>query len=168
MLSRPHPLTRRAGLVLALIGLGLTGLAYTAQATPGTAAGDAATPKVDIRLTLTSDGVTSTPRLITALGQRSRIEWGASPDKAWRLDLTVTRTADGQLQVLTVPSYAGRALGEHTGTQPSGAPFGHRLGGRDGVPLLEMTRVVSLMPAGTPMPAAAPERLLTRPVPHDS
>lgn len=155
MLNRPHPLTRRAGLVLALTGLGLTGLAYAAQATPGTAAGDAATPKVDIRLTLTSDGVTSTPRLITALGQRSRIEWGASPDKTWRLDLTVTRTADGQLQVLTVPSYAGRALGEHTGTHPSGAPFGHRLGGRDGVPLLEMSRVVSLMPAGAPMPTAA-------------
>lgn len=151
MLNRPRTLSRRTGLALALAGLAATGLAYAAQG--GATATDDDARKVDIRLTLTSDGTTATPRLITALGQRARIEWGHSPDKIWRLDLTVTRTADGQLQVLTLPSYAGQRLGEHTGILPSGATSGHRIGGSDGVPLLEMSRVVSLLPADSQMPA---------------
>lgn len=151
MLNRPRTLSRRTGLALALAGLAATGLAYAAQGGAASTGDDAR--KVDIRLTLTSDGTTATPRLITALGQRARIEWGPSPDKVWRLDLTVTRTADGQLQVLTLPSYAGRPLGEHTGILASGATSGHRIGGSDGVPLLEMSRVVSLLPADFQMPA---------------
>jgi beta-lactamase regulating signal transducer with metallopeptidase domain len=153
MLNRPRSLSRRTGLALAAACLGFTGLAYAAQAMPGDAGGAAAPRKVEIRLTLTADGSTSTPRLITALGARSRIEWGPSPEKTWRLDLTVTQTPDGQLQVVTLPSYAGRPLGDHTGTLPSGESFGQRLGGQDGVPLLAITRVVSLLPADFQMPA---------------
>lgn len=152
MLNRPRPLSRSTGLALAAACLSLTGLVYAAQAMPSDTGGAAAPRKVEIRLTLTSDGSTSTPRLITALGAHSRIEWGPSPDKTWRLDLTVSQAADGQLQVVTLPSYAGRALGDHTGTLPSGASFGHRLGGQDGVPRLEMTRVVSLLPVDFQMP----------------
>lgn len=155
MLNHPRPLSARRAALLALAGLGLAGLAYAAQS-PAPFSGDAAsTARVDIRLTLTVDGRTSQPRLITALGQKARIEWGASPDTVWRLDFTVTRTAEGQLQVLTQPSYAGRPLGEHTAVLASGETIGHRLGGSEGVPLLVMSRVVSLLPAGTPLPAAA-------------
>jgi beta-lactamase regulating signal transducer with metallopeptidase domain len=154
MLNRHRSLSRRTGLALAAACVGITGLAYAAQAIPGDTGGAATPRKVEIRLTLTSDGSTSTPRLITALGARSRIEWGPSPEKTWRLDLTVNQTADGQLQVVTLPSYAGRPLGDHTGTLPAGESFRQRLGGQDGVPLLEMTRVVNLLPVDVQMPAA--------------
>lgn len=155
MLKHPRPLSARRGALLALAGLALAGLGYAAQSPATASSAPGTSPQVDIRLTLTVDGSTSHPRLITALGQRARIEWGDSPDTTWRLDFTVTRTAEGQLQVLTQPRYAGRALGEHTAVLASGESIGHRLGGSDGVPVLLMSRVVTLLPAGAPLPTAA-------------
>lgn len=154
MLNRPQSLPRRRAAVLGLAMLGVVGLAYAAQSEPPAATADAKQQlqKVDIRLNLTSGELKSAPRLITALGVRSRIEWGPTPEETWRLDITVTRLEDGRLQVLTLPSYAGKALGQHIGVLASGESFGHRLGGADGVPLLQMTRVVTLLPADFKMP----------------
>jgi hypothetical protein len=153
MLNRAQALPRRRAVLLGLMLLGVAGLTYAAQAAPAASAAEGQQQKVDIRLNLTSGEFKSAPRLITALGVRSRIEWGQSPGETWRLDFTVMRLDDGRLQVLTQPSYAGKALGQHTGVLASGEAFGHRLGGADGVPVLEMTRVVTLLPADFNMPS---------------
>lgn len=152
MLPQPQaPRARRAALLTLLIAA-VSGLSYAAQA-------DAPKPdsqppqKVEIRLNLQTGGVTSTPRLITALGVRSRIEWGNAPSEIWRLDLTVTQADDGRLRVVTLPSYAGQTLGSNTALLTTGQNFGQRIGGTGGVPLLEMTQVVSLLPADFQMPA---------------
>jgi beta-lactamase regulating signal transducer with metallopeptidase domain len=157
MLKQPRPSSRRrtTALGLAMLAmLAIAGLAYAAQG--GAPGGDASmAQKVEIRLELDSAGSTAKPRLITALGVPARIEWGTAPDQVWRLDLTVDRSDDGRLQVVTLPSYAGKALGRHTGVIASGATFGHRLGGADGVPVLQMTRVVTLLPADFQLPPKA-------------
>jgi hypothetical protein len=152
MLNRAQPLPRRRAALLGLALLGVVGLTYAAQATPAPSAAEAPQQKVDIRLNLSSGELKSAPRLITALGVRSRIEWGPAPEETWRLDFTVTRLDDGRLQVVTQPSYAGKPLGQHTGVLASGETFGQRIGGADGVPVLEMTRVVTLLPADFKMP----------------
>lgn len=150
MLNRAQTLPRRRAALLGLSLLGIVGLAYAAQTAPPTA--EAEPQKVDIRLDMSSGDFQAAPRLITALGVRSRIEWGPAPGQTWRLDFTVNRLEDGRLQVLTQPSYAGQALGQHTGVLASGEGFEHRVGGADGVPLLQMKRVVTLLPAGFKMP----------------
>lgn len=154
MLKPAHAPTRRQLTVLALTLLGTAGLAYAAQGGTPTPGPDAATQeKVDIRLNVTSGSFKATPRLITTLGTRSSLQWGATPAESWRLEFTVTRADDGRLQVLTLPSYGGRALGEHLGLIASGASAGFRFGGSGGAPELQMTRVVTLLPANVALPA---------------
>ncbi|KQV60241.1 hypothetical protein ASC95_01855 [Pelomonas sp. Root1217] len=156
MLNRPHFSSRRRGAALGLALLGVAGLAYAAQSSvPASAADAAAQQKVEIRLNVSSGEFKAAPRLITTLGTRSSLQWGATAAQSWRLDLTVTRTEDGMLRVLTQPSYGGKALGQHTGVQASGKSFGHRIGGADGIPALQMTRVVTLLPADFKLPAKA-------------
>lgn len=153
MLNRLHSRARchAAGLALAL--LGGAGLAHAAQTAPQAAsAPEAEQQKVEIRLEVTSGGFKAKPRLITALGERSSLQWGGTGAQSWRLDFTVTRTGDGRLKVLTQPSYGGKALGQHNGTLASGESFGHSFGGADGVPKLKMKRVVTLLPADFKMP----------------
>ncbi|MDR7268586.1 beta-lactamase regulating signal transducer with metallopeptidase domain [Pelomonas saccharophila] len=155
MLNRSRTLPRRRAAALALALLGVAGLAYAAQTPPQAAsATQAAQPqKVEIRLNVTSGAFKAAPRLITALGERSSLQWGGTAAQSWRLDFTVTRGDDGKLQVLTQPSYGGKALGEHKGVLASGESFGQRIGGSDGVPALQMTRVVTLLPADFKMPS---------------
>lgn len=148
MLHRPHPSSRRRAAALGLALLGAAGLAYAVQA----AAPADAPQRVEIKLDVSSGDFKAAPRLITTLGTRSSLQWGATPAQSWRLDFTVTRASDGRLQVLTQPSYGGKALGSHTGVLASGESFGHRIGGSQGVPVLQMTRVVTLLPADFQMP----------------
>lgn len=156
MLNRSHALPRHRAVALLLGMLGVASLAYAAQGEPQAAAAEATQQqKVDIRLNVASGDFKGSPRLITALGVRSRIEWGTKTNEVWRLDLTVTRLGDGQLQVVTQPSYAGKPLGRHTGVLASGESFEHRIGGTDGVPELQMTRVVTLLPADFKLPVRA-------------
>ncbi len=154
MLNRPHTLPRRGAAALALALLGVAGLAYAAQTAPQAASAAAAAEqqKVEIRLDVTSGEFKAKPRLIMTLGERSSLQWGGTAAQSWRLDFTVTRTGDGKLQVLTQPSYGGKAVGEHTGVMASGKSFDQRIGGSDGVPVLQMTRVVTLLPADFKMP----------------
>lgn len=152
MLNRPHFSSRRRAAALGLALLGIAGLAYAAQATAPASTAEVQ-QKVEIRLTVSSGEFKAAPRLITTLGTRSSLQWGATPADSWRLEFTVTRTDDGKLQVLTQPSYGGKALGQHTGVLGSGESFGHRIGGAEGVPTLQMTRVVTLLPADFQLPA---------------
>lgn len=143
MLKRSTALSRRRAAALCLTLLGIVGGAYAAQT--GTPAADPA-QSVEIRLDVAVGDYKSSPRLITALGVPAAIEWGPTRDNTWRLDFTVTRDADGQLQVLTQSRHQGKTLGRHTNHIASGQPFGHRLDAEDGTPPLQMTRVVTLLP----------------------
>ena len=153
MLNRTNPWTRRRAAALVFSLLGVVGIAYAAQQTPPAQAADSAlVRRVEIRLALSSDGLNASPRLITALGVPARIEWGPSPDKVWRLDFTITRADDGKLQVVTQPAYAGKALGRQTALLPSGQAFAHDIGGADGIPPLQMTSTVTMLPADFKLP----------------
>lgn len=157
MLNRPHFSSRRRRAALGLALLGIAGLAYAAQSSaPASPADAAAQQKVEIRLNVSSGEFKAAPRMITTLGTRSSLQWGATAADSWRLEFTVTRTDDGKLQVQTQPSYGGKALGQHTGVLASGQSFEHRIGGAEGVPTLQMTRVVTLLPADFKMPVKAP------------
>ena len=156
MLNRPHFSSRRRGAALGLALLGIAGLAYAAQSSAPVSPADAnAQQKVEIRLNVSSGEFKAAPRLITTLGTRSSLQWGATAANSWRLDFTVTRTEDGMLQVLTQPSYGGKALPQHTGVLASGKSFGHRIGGAEDIPALQMTRIVTLLPADFKLPAKA-------------
>jgi len=152
MLQRPQAPRVRRAVVLSMLIAGVSALGYAAQAQSPPAAADGA-QFVDIRLALAVGEFKASPRLITALGVPSRIEWGNQPDAVWRLDMTVSRADDGQLQVDTRASLSDRAVGQHTDITPSGASFTQALGGNDGLPQLRMTRVVTLLPADFKLPA---------------
>lgn len=157
MLNRPHTLSRRRAAALGLALLGVTGLAYAAQTAPQAASGAEASQqqKVEIRMNLTSGEFKASPRLITTLGARSSMQWGGKPSESWRLDFTVTHTDDGRLKVLTLPSYGGKVVSQHTGMLASGESFDLTFGGANGVPKLKITRVVTLLPADFKMPNQA-------------
>ncbi|HEY1130960.1 MAG TPA: M56 family metallopeptidase [Roseateles sp.] len=152
MLKRPLPLTRRRAALLGFTLLGVGFAAYAAQAeTPG--ASPPTTAMAEIRLTLSSGEFNASPRLILALGARSSLQFETSAGERWRLDFTVTQAADGKLQVLTQPRYAGKTLEPQTEVLAPGEASERRLGGADGVPPLLMTRVVTLLPADFKLPS---------------
>ncbi|MEO6279076.1 M56 family metallopeptidase [Roseateles sp.] len=144
MLNRPAPLQRRRNTALGLALLAVVGLAYAAQGVaPDTID---TTRKVDIRMVIASGDAKAQPRLIVTLGAPARIEWGANPDEVWRMDMTVTQDADGLLKVVTDSSYRGEKLGNHISHIASGDTQGLSIG-PDGGPLLNVSRVVTLLPA---------------------
>jgi len=151
MLNRPKALTRRRAAALCATLLGIACAAYAAQAQPDPTAATA--QKVEIRMEMASGEFKAAPRLITALGVKSTIEWGAAPGDAWRLDFVVSRAADGQLEVVTDSRHRGNVVGHHTSTVADGAPFAMQLSGTEGSQPLQLTRVVTLLPADYKLPA---------------
>lgn len=179
ILNRPVPFQRRRAAVLGLALLAVVSLAYAAQETsPGAAA---PTRMAELRMTITASGASeqprvievqapgmtidprdasAKPRLIVALGAPARIEWSANPGEVWRLDMTVTQDAAGPLQVVTDSSYRGEKIGHHVSHIASGGTQGLILGPAGG-PRLEISRVVTLLPAdfqmhGKPATVAQP------------
>ncbi|KQW52067.1 hypothetical protein ASD88_05590 [Pelomonas sp. Root662] len=151
MLNHPRLLPRRRAAVLCAALLGIIGAAYAAQGSEPDAPVAASAQKIEIQLQVSTGEFKASPRLITTLGARTSIQWGATPASSWRLDFTVTQDPDGQLQVVTEPRYGDKPLARHTGHVASGKSVAHRVGGND-VPTLQMTRVVKLLPADFKMP----------------
>jgi hypothetical protein len=149
MLNRPALLTRRRAAALGLSLLAVASLAYAAQGTMPDAAATARL--VEIRMTIASGNDKAAPRLITTLGVPARIDWGVNPGETWRMDLLVTQDADGLLQVVTDASYRGEKLGHHTSHIASGDTQGLSMG-PEGGPRLEVSRVVTLLPADFKLP----------------
>jgi len=152
MLNRPSSLSRRRAAALCLGLLGIAGAAYAAQAQPEGQPPAATAQKVEIRMEMASGEFKATPRLITALGVKSTIEWGAAPGDTWRLDFVVNRADDGKLEVVTDSRHRGSVVGHHTSTVADGAPFAMQLSGAEGSQPLRLNRVVTLLPADYKLP----------------